>query len=221
MIDYNDYFYLCPTSPTYLRNKRSRYGGKNGKTPVAVVDEVAGCVGTDGYAVVSFNNKTIKVSRLIWEMLNGSIPEGFMVDHVDGNRGNNNPKNLRIVTRQQNAQNQGLRSLAGVTLRTFNRNGKDYHYWRAGWSELDGTKCSKDFSVQKLGNNLAYRMAVEFRVYQVIRLNSEGASYTTRHFNIIDNSENWHMARMLRTMEELDNKVELVTALDKLGVDYA
>lgn len=33
-------------------------------------------------------------------------------------------------------------------------------------------------------------------------------------------SEMWHMARMLRTYDELENKVEVVAALDNLGINY-
>lgn len=44
-------------------------------------------------------------------MLNGPVPDGMQVDHIDGNKWNNSPTNLRLATPSQNARNQkGKRS---------------------------------------------------------------------------------------------------------------
>lgn len=40
--------------------------------------------------------------RLIWTYLNGPIPVGMDINHKDGNRINNRPENLEIMTRGDN-----------------------------------------------------------------------------------------------------------------------
>lgn len=43
-----------------------------------------------------------RVHRVVWENFMGKIKDGFEIDHIDGNKHNNNLKNLRLVTRSQN-----------------------------------------------------------------------------------------------------------------------
>ena len=40
--------------------------------------------------------------RLVYEKFGGKIPNGFEIDHIDGNKHNNDIDNLRAVTRSQN-----------------------------------------------------------------------------------------------------------------------
>lgn len=40
--------------------------------------------------------------RVIWVWYNGAIPEGFEINHIDYNRGNNHIENLELVTHSQN-----------------------------------------------------------------------------------------------------------------------
>lgn len=43
-----------------------------------------------------FQHKGSRLHRVVWEYHNGQIPEGGHVHHVDGNRSNNQPDNLRL-----------------------------------------------------------------------------------------------------------------------------
>ena len=64
-----------------------------------------GYIQEDGYIQAHICRKTYRVHRIIWEMLKGPIPEGYVIDHIDGNRGNNRIENLRLATHIQNSAN--------------------------------------------------------------------------------------------------------------------
>lgn len=67
----------------------------------------AGCIRTDGYLAVGIEelNRKIKAHRIIWEMINGPIPDGLVVDHINRKRADNRLENLRVVTRRDNFLN--------------------------------------------------------------------------------------------------------------------
>lgn len=50
------------------------------------------------------HQKTVRVHRLVWMAFYGSIPEGMVINHLDGCKTNNNLSNLEMVTPKQNAQ---------------------------------------------------------------------------------------------------------------------
>lgn len=60
----------------------------------------------DGYIRVRIDGREYRAHRIIWEMHNGPIPEGMLIDHIDGDTKNNKLDNLRLATRQQNNANR-------------------------------------------------------------------------------------------------------------------
>lgn len=58
----------------------------------------------DGYLSGRIKRSTCKAHRIIWALMTGADPLGF-VDHINGVRTDNRWANLRAVTRFQNAQN--------------------------------------------------------------------------------------------------------------------
>ena len=85
------------------------------------------CAGTKGYIksgalkkprgiVIGLMGKDYYAHRIAWEMLNGPIPGGMVIDHINGNPFDNSAINLRLATREQNYHNQGLsqRNTSGV-----------------------------------------------------------------------------------------------------------
>lgn len=47
-----------------------------------------------------------RLNRLVYSNVYGEIPKGYEVDHIDRNRKNNMPENLRLMTKIENAQNR-------------------------------------------------------------------------------------------------------------------
>ena len=70
------------------------------------VGTVAGTIGNRGYRQITLNKKRHQAHRLIWVYLNGNIPEGLEIDHIDGDKTNNRIDNLRLATRTQNRWNR-------------------------------------------------------------------------------------------------------------------
>jgi hypothetical protein len=67
------------------------------------------CISTNGYVIVNLTSdagkqKVHNVHRLVGVYFL-SCPPDMQVDHIDGDRANNNLSNLRVVTHQQNAFN--------------------------------------------------------------------------------------------------------------------
>jgi hypothetical protein len=58
---------------------------------------------------IEIKGRTFCVQRIIWEILNGPIPSGYIVDHKNRNAMDNTPSNLRLATRSQNKMNETLR----------------------------------------------------------------------------------------------------------------
>jgi hypothetical protein len=75
----------------------SRFAAKN-----------AGCINNaDNYWVVIINGRKYRNHRIIYMLTHKKVIAGEL-DHIDQNRQNNHPNNLRDVSRSSNAQNQKL-----------------------------------------------------------------------------------------------------------------
>lgn len=68
---------------------------------------VAGSKRPDGYYRVKIDGRLYLVHRIIYTMHYGASPKEKEVDHIDGNRNDSRPSNLRTATRNQNRQNVG------------------------------------------------------------------------------------------------------------------
>jgi hypothetical protein len=72
------------------------------------IHKKVGTVNTLGYVVVNLHNKVYLVHRLIFWMQHKYLPK--YIDHINGNKTNNQLTNLRAASNQQNCFNQKLRS---------------------------------------------------------------------------------------------------------------
>lgn len=101
-----DYKSVCKAVKYDLENGVLRWRRQVGLR--GVKGEEVGNLDGNGYRSFRHNKKNYQAHRVIFFMLHGYVPE--YIDHVDGNRLNNSPENLREATASQNAQNQSLRS---------------------------------------------------------------------------------------------------------------
>ena len=84
-----------------------------------------------GYAYTKDSfGKNRRMHRILWETFNGPIPNGMDIDHINGDRLDNRPENLRIVSRKENMQNTKVynTNTSGVTGVTWI---KAKNRWRA------------------------------------------------------------------------------------------
>ncbi|WAP91196.1 homing endonuclease [Vibrio phage vB_VviC_ZQ26] len=66
---------------------------------------VAGNVMPSGYIRINCKGKLYLAHRIIFKMHNKVDPLDMEVDHINGDKTDNNPENLRLATRSQNRKN--------------------------------------------------------------------------------------------------------------------
>jgi hypothetical protein len=59
-----------------------------------------------GHCIVSMNGKREYVHRVVWEIHHGEIPEGMVIDHINGDPSDNRIENLRCVSQKINLLNK-------------------------------------------------------------------------------------------------------------------
>lgn len=191
-MDWSEVFYYDESSPSCLRWKTDRTTGLHGKIFLALAGDVAGCKEHKdknyrvGVSMPGKKHRLIPVHQIVWELLNGEIPEGFCVDHIDGKGINNLISNLRLVTQKINNRNRSMHKRnktgkTGVVETWATYLDRKYYYYTAYWCTLEGKTRSKTFSWIKFGKDEAFRLASEVRDKMIAELNEQGAGYTERH----------------------------------------
>lgn len=71
--------------------------------------QVAGSLTQNGYVAIRVDQHDYLAHRLMWMYVYGAFPI-LSIDHIDRNRANNKPNNLRLATEKQNGENRSLKS---------------------------------------------------------------------------------------------------------------
>lgn len=108
------YFLLGIYKMTEQELYLSRFTYKDDGTLLSkLTNKIVGRPNTEGYIRIRISNKELRAHRVIWIMFNGSIPEGILIDHIDGDKQNNRIENLRLANRTQNNVNSIGKSKRG------------------------------------------------------------------------------------------------------------
>lgn len=100
--------------------------------PCIRVGAEAGTLRKDGYLQVRYKDVSYYVHRIVFEMLGGTVPYGYTVDHINGNKSDNCPDNLRLASVAENAWNQKKASNNTSGMKGLNiHKHKHKWYWRA------------------------------------------------------------------------------------------
>lgn len=123
-------------------------------------------------------------SRIVWFLVHGEdVPDGLVLDHIDGNPLNNRIENLRAVTQALNARNRcsakGHYSTPYIGVSLVGSNGKPRSRYTA-YAMVSGKMETRCFSVNKYGQEEALRLAVEWREQKIAELNAQGSGYIFR-----------------------------------------
>lgn len=103
-----DYPYEVHDDGTVYRTERKSRNGKKKLSRLQITPNKT----TNGYMVVKLYSpkddcyKRIYLHRLVYMAFYGEIPEGYEIDHIDGDRRNCMLFNLKAVTHKENCSNE-------------------------------------------------------------------------------------------------------------------
>lgn len=141
------------TSPTYLRLVSKTRNRKAGSVMGSLKPNSA------GYLRCIVNRKLHPAHRLIYCLYNKcNIPKDIHIDHIDRDKQNNHPSNLRALTPQHNSWNIGTPSnnKSGVRGVIWH---KTMNLWMVHW-KVSGKPKTKSFRPDKLYPDLDYQVAI-------------------------------------------------------------
>lgn len=92
--------------PFYYDNGRLRHSYNKAMNKVKAGEFADTNISDKGYRTVQYAGKSLKAHRVIWEMFNGEIPNGYVIDHVNNDRSDNRIENLRLATNAENCRNR-------------------------------------------------------------------------------------------------------------------
>lgn len=186
-------FYYDETSETCLRWKTDRRPKRapNGSSRIKAGD-VAGTfntcykTGKPKGSYVRVLKKAYHIHRIVWGLFNEEIPEGMVIDHINGNPWDNRIENLACKTRKQNNQNRCISSnnksgVPGVARRSIIRKSGLVSDYYISAVDIDGKSKTKCFNISIFGEERAFQMACEWRFTKLTELNDQGGMYTERH----------------------------------------
>lgn len=126
---------------------------------------------------IVLDGKLYLAHRVIWMLCNGDIPEGYEIDHKDGNALNNKLDNLRLIEKEKNRRNNSIRYDNTTGYTGINEHNGGFH----AIVKINRQQRSRYFSINKYGRELALQLALQWRQNKINELNAAGADYSDRH----------------------------------------
>lgn len=118
----------------------------------------------------------------------GYIPDYAMrysIGRIDNSKGYTRG-NMRWATPSEQSRNKTLASsnttgVTGVSVNNARIGNNRYKNYVAHYTQLDGKLKCKYFSINKYGEDVAFKLACDYRESAIRELNKQGAGYTERH----------------------------------------
>lgn len=154
---FDEYFEYDESSPSGLRNRVTRNSKSKAGMP-------SGTRNNTGHYQVMLHGVRYQVHRIIFEIFNGEIPDGFLVDHIDGNRANNNISNLRLASHRENTVNSKKKSCSNSLPKGITESTPGYFVAQVKYGETSQRRSSRNIQelcewTKKTRNDLHGRFA--------------------------------------------------------------
>lgn len=146
------------TSPTFLRYKVPRANG------AIKAGSIAGSFDSSGYGQIYLKDRLYKAHRVIYCLLSEQdLDSNLIIDHIDGNKSNNNISNLRLTTFSENARNIQWEKTKPSNTGERGISFRDDSY-RVLWMR-DGKQVEKSFTYKRSRRTKeeAFKEAIAFR----------------------------------------------------------
>lgn len=171
---YTDNFDGVEIFDNYLINKRGIIINKNTR-------RILNGGLRNGYRRVSIGTKFYSVHLLVWESFNGKIPEGMVLDHINGNRSDNRLENLRLVSQSENVKNAYLNGHSNrVSVSQYDKKGNFiniYSSFREAANAINGSECAIKEAANRHGTSAGYfwiRNDENITIEEVLKITASG-----------------------------------------------
>lgn len=155
----------APSGLSYIVDTNGKANSKRYK------GDNAGTLNKKGYWSLEFKGKAYRTHRVVYELHFGTIPEGLVINHKDGNKSNNSIENLEALSQRENSRKTLITSgkkllstntsgLTRISKKVYNKYNNEYVV--VTWQDVNGKLKRKLFSLLKYSEEDAMKLAIEF-----------------------------------------------------------